>query len=183
MSIYNDQGDLLVDSDMAGYGRGQGYPAHRGDLAVAFYEHAKEIGVEFRLGHRITEYFENEEESGVIIEGERIAADCVIGADGIHSKARGPVTGQDPAPHSSGYAMYRAWFDSTEVAADSETRWILKGSETDDVTKVYIGKDVHVMIGTAKRGKELFWMCTHKVLFPCFLHESLRQAQLTLSSN
>lgn len=165
MSIHDNAGRLLVNSDLSGYGRGHGYPAHRGDLAMAFYEHARELGVQFRLGHRVTDYFEDETQAGVMLSGERLTADCVIGADGIHSKARGAIIGSDPAPHSSGYAMYRAWFDADDVATDPETRWILEGAESNDVTKLYLGPDIHVMIGTAKHGKELFWMCTHKDVF------------------
>ncbi|CAK7222045.1 hypothetical protein SBRCBS47491_004734 [Sporothrix bragantina] len=165
MAIHDSRGELLVNSDLAGYGRGHGYPAHRGDLAMAFYEYAKELGVEFRLGHRVLEYFETETEAGVVLDGERVTADCVVAADGIHSKARGAVLGTDPAPHSSGYAMYRAWFDAADVAADPETRWILAGAEDNDVTQVFLGTDIHVMIGTAKFGKELFWMCTHKDVY------------------
>ncbi|CAK7227433.1 hypothetical protein SCUCBS95973_006541 [Sporothrix curviconia] len=164
MGMYDNKGQLYVNSDMAGYGHGQGYPAHRGDLAMVFYEHAQEIGVEFRLGHRVTEYFETDTGAGIVLGDERITADCVIGADGIHSKARGGIIGTDPAPHSSGYAMYRAWFDSKDVAADPASSWILEGAEKDDVTRTYLGPDVHVMIGTAKHGKEIFWMCTHKAV-------------------
>ncbi|CAK7237852.1 hypothetical protein SEUCBS140593_010163 [Sporothrix eucalyptigena] len=165
MAIYDNKGELLVNSDLSGYGRGYGYPAHRGDLAMAFYEHAKELGVTFRLGHQVLEYFETDTEAGVVLDGQRVTADCVVAADGIHSKARGAVLGTDPAPHSSGYAMYRSWFDAGEVAADPETRWILDGAEQNDVTKLYLGQDIHVMVGTAKLGKEIFWMCTHKDVY------------------
>ncbi|KAH7155948.1 FAD binding domain-containing protein [Dactylonectria macrodidyma] len=166
MEMHNSKGELIINSNLGGYsggkGKGHGYPAHRGDLAMAFYDHAKDLGVEFMLGHRVLEYFEDENEAGVVIDGQKITADCVIGADGIHSKARGAITGTNPAPHSSGYAMYRAWFDADEVAADPETRWIMEGSHINDISKLYFSTDLHLMLGTAKRGKEIFWMCTHK---------------------
>ncbi|EXJ66229.1 uncharacterized protein A1O5_10845 [Cladophialophora psammophila CBS 110553] len=168
MNICDSSGKLFVKSNMAGYGRGHGYPCHRGELAVVFYEYAKTLpGVQFRLGHRIMDYWETEDEAGITINGERVAADCVIAADGVHSKARKHVSGDGGAPHTSGYAMYRAWFDAKDVATDPKSRWLLENTERRDRdnTWVFVGADIHCMLGTAKGGREVFWMCTHKDVF------------------
>ncbi|KAL2837824.1 FAD/NAD(P)-binding domain-containing protein [Aspergillus pseudodeflectus] len=168
MDICDSAGKLLVRSRMAGYGEGHGYPCHRGELAMVLYEHARTLEcVEFRLGHRILDYWEDNTRAGVIMDGERLAADCVIAADGVHSQARRFVSGDDGRPHSSGYAMYRAWFDAEAVATDPETRWVVDNTETAerDNTWVFIGEDIHLMLGTAKAGKEVFWMCTHKDVY------------------
>lgn len=166
MNICDWHGKLLVKSNMSGYGQGHGYPCHRGELAVVMYEYAKTLeNVEFRLGHRITEYWETETEAGIIANGEKISADCVIAADGVHSKARRYVTGDGGAPHGSGYAIYRAWFDAELIKVDPDARWLLEDTERGDRdnTWLYIGPDIHCMLGTAKGGKEVFWQCTHKV--------------------
>ncbi|KAF9894564.1 hypothetical protein FE257_006449 [Aspergillus nanangensis] len=168
MDIYDSSGEFLLESPMSGYGDGQGYPCHRGELAMTLYNYALTLeGIEFRLGHHIIDYWESETQAGVDIDGERLAADCVIAADGVHSKARRHITGDDGKPHSSGYAMYRAWFGTEDVAADPEAQWVLENTQRGDRdnTSVYIGADIHVMVGTAKGGKEVFWMCTHKDSF------------------
>ncbi|KIV90849.1 hypothetical protein PV10_05457 [Exophiala mesophila] len=168
MNICDSSGNVYVKSGMAGYGAGHGYPCHRGEAAMVFYEYARSLpGVEFRLGHRITDYWETEDKAGITINGEKIVADCVIAADGVHSKARKYVTGDGGAPHTSGYAMYRAWFDAEEVAADPASRWIVADTEgrDRDNTWVFIGPDIHCLLGTAKGGKEVFWMCTHQDVF------------------
>lgn len=163
MDIYNTKGELLTRSEMVGYGRGYGYPCHRGELVMVFYDYAKTLpGVEFRLGHRVTEYWETEDQAGVVIDGQRLGADIVIGADGVHSKARGHATSDDATPHSSGYAIYRSWFDADEVAADPKSRWILPTEPETDNCHVYIADDIHCMIASGKSGKEVFWMVTHK---------------------
>ncbi|CAO2650467.1 Nn.00g017590.m01.CDS01 [Neocucurbitaria sp. VM-36] len=165
MRILNNKGEFLVAGDMDGYGYPYGYPAHRGELAMEFYKHAQEIGVDFRFGHYITSYWETDTEAGVVVDGEKISADCVIGADGVHSKARSAMTKSDLSPVSSGYAMYRAWFDAHDVCADPETKWLFDGTDKYDNCNVYIGPDVHVMLGTGKLGKEIFWQCTHKDIY------------------
>ena len=43
------------------------------------------------------------------VEEEVFAADVVIGADGVRSKARELVLGYVDKPKSSGYAVWRAW--------------------------------------------------------------------------
>lgn len=165
MDIHNSAGELLTSNDLYGYGRGNGYPAHRGDLAEIFYRHLLSLGIECHLGKRITEYWEDDQHAGIIVDGVRISADCVIASDGVHSKARGSVTGADGTPHSSGYAMYRAWFSADGIKADPKTKWLtdLVEETGNDQTHVFIGTDIHCMIGTAKKGKEVFWMCTHRV--------------------
>lgn len=86
------------------------------------------------LGNKISTYFEDENESGIVLEtgtkvGARvvncplaspwkvddelrtpkISADIVIAADGVRSKARKTVLGYEDKPKSSGYAVWRAW--------------------------------------------------------------------------
>lgn len=164
MDICDRAGTVLVASNMAGYGNGEGYPAHRGDFAQTFYNHAIELGIEIHLGAKVTKYWESDEKAGVIVNGIEHTADCVIGADGVHSKARGPITGEDGKPHTSGYAMYRSWFNSEAVRADPKNAWLFERAASGyDNTRIFIGTDIHLMIGTAKTGDEVFWMCTHKV--------------------
>ncbi|KAK4934539.1 hypothetical protein LTR10_024226 [Elasticomyces elasticus] len=139
MDFYDTNAELFVKSKMFGYTDGIAYPAHRGDLAMVIYKHAEDLDIEIHLGSRVTEYCETDNEAGIVVNGQRKSADCVIGADGVHSKARGPMTD------------------------DPETRWLtdLAQEAGHDLMHVYLGKDMHFIFATAKYGKEVNWMCTH----------------------
>ncbi|KAK5258364.1 hypothetical protein LTR40_008045, partial [Exophiala xenobiotica] len=160
MNIYNTKGERLWSHTMLGYSAGSGYAANRGDLAVVFYSHVRELGIEVHLGKRVTEYFEDKAEAGVVVDGKRYSADCVLACDGVHSKARGFIIGQSDSPHSTGYAIYRAWFNGENAAQDPDLAWLVEGPH--DKMETYIGPDVHCIIGTGRGCKDIVWTCTHK---------------------
>lgn len=72
---------------------GKRFNGHRGEIHRILYDHALELGIEIRLGQKVTEYFELENGAGVISNGERIEADVILAADGVRSKARTIVLG------------------------------------------------------------------------------------------
>lgn len=45
-----------------------------------------------------------------MLMNDQVICDCVIGADGVRSKARELVLGYEDKPKSSGYAIWRAWY-------------------------------------------------------------------------
>lgn len=88
------------------------FNGHRGELHEIVFNYARDtLKIPIHLGHRIQEYFEDEDKAGIILEetGERVAADVVIAADGVRSRARKAVLGYEDKPKSSGYAVWRAW--------------------------------------------------------------------------
>lgn len=87
------------------------FNGHRGELHTVVFNYAKdELGIPIHLGQRVTKYFEDENDAGIVLDsGEKVTADLVIGADGVRSRARQLVLGYDDKPKSSGYAVYRAW--------------------------------------------------------------------------
>ncbi|OQV05068.1 hypothetical protein CLAIMM_09863 [Cladophialophora immunda] len=160
MNIYTTQGERLWSHTMLGYSAGSGYAANRGDLAVIFYSHVIELGIEVHLGKRVSQYFESEKEAGVVVDGKRYSADCVLACDGVHSKARGFIIGQPDSPHSTGYAIYRAWFNGENASQDPDLAWLVEGPH--DKMETYIGPDVHCIIGTGRGCRDIVWTCTHK---------------------
>ncbi|KAF7538387.1 hypothetical protein G7054_g2962 [Neopestalotiopsis clavispora] len=96
---------------------------HRGELHEIVFNYVKDqLGVPIHLGQRVAEYFETDNGAGIILEnGEKVHGDCVIGADGVRSKARELVLGYEDKPKSSGYAIWRAWFPSEKLAEDPRT--------------------------------------------------------------
>lgn len=131
---------------------------HRGELQRIVYEHAKKRGIDIRLGQQVDNYFEDDNEVGVEVGGQRITADIVLAAEGVKSQGRKIVLGFDDKPQPSGYAVYRAWFPSTELAKNPLTKHLVDG----DTHNGWIGQDVHFLSAALKGGKEFSWVCTHK---------------------
>jgi 2-polyprenyl-6-methoxyphenol hydroxylase-like FAD-dependent oxidoreductase len=161
LNLHTASGELLLSHTMLGYSHGSGYAANRGDMALLFYKYAKSLGIDIRLGTRITEYFETDSEAGLVVNGERFSADCVLACDGVHSKARQFVLTDIGPPHATGYAVYRAWFDGKEAREDPALNWLTEGDR--DKMEVYIGPDVHCIVGTGRRCQDIVWTCTHLV--------------------
>ena len=126
---------------------GPKFNGHRGEIHEIVYNYALSLGIEIRLGQRVTEYFEDSHSAGVISNGERLVADVVLGADGVRSKARTLVLGYDDKPKSSGYAIYRAWFDSKAIAENPRTRFMV---ENGDYHGGWLGPDVHFLAASIK---------------------------------
>ncbi|CEJ60939.1 Putative Related to maackiain detoxification protein 1 [Penicillium brasilianum] len=137
------------------------FNGHRGELHTVVFNYAKdELGIPIHLGHRVTEYFENENQAGIVLDnGDRITADVVIGADGVRSKARELVLGYFDKPKSSGYAVFRAWFPNTDMIRDPRTKHFC---ENGDTFNGWIGPDVHFLFSTIKNGQDCCWVLTHK---------------------
>jgi len=84
-------------------GESHAYNGHRGELHAILLKHAREIGINMRLGCTVVDYFEDEARgvAGVILrDGTRLEADLVVGADGVRSRARKLVlVSRDVYPH------------------------------------------------------------------------------------
>ncbi|KAL3426058.1 hypothetical protein PVAG01_02849 [Phlyctema vagabunda] len=138
---------------------GKSYNGHRGEIHEIVYNYALDMGIDIRLGHKIEDYFESELEAGVISNGERFPADVVLAADGVRSKGRTIVLGYEDKPKSSGYAVYRTWFDSAKIAADPDIAWMVNDG---DKHVAWLGPDIHFIAASVKNGQDFSWVCTHK---------------------
>ena len=159
--LYDWKGEHLITQTMLGFLRGTGYLGNRRAILQTMVDYAESLGIDIRRGKRITEYWETNTEAGIIADGEKFSADCVLACDGVHSKARSFILGETGAPHATGYATYRAWFDGKDVINDPETRWLV--NDVKDKSVAFIGPDVHVIFGTGRRCTEVTWVMTHLV--------------------
>ena len=183
-SIYRNDGKFLAKQMMGGrradreqdiselWMNSPAYDMHRGDLHQIFLDTAREYGADVRLGSPVTQYFETKDYAGVEVHGKEYTADVVIGADGTHfvwalqltlgvkSRARELVLGYYDAPKSSGYAIFRAWFDGAEIRKDPVCAHL--AVEGGDQKTIWIGPDVHFIASAYKKGKEFNWVMTHK---------------------
>ncbi|EEA24975.1 hypothetical protein TMatcc_008079 [Talaromyces marneffei ATCC 18224] len=158
-------GDYLIAQNWdaeANYGKK--FNGHRGEIHEIVFNHAKARGIDIRLGQRVIDYFEDEKEAGVLArnvatgEEERFTADVVFPADGVRSDGRKIVLGYEDKPRSSGYAIFRSWFDSTKLTSPlTDHLW-----KNGDTHWAWIGPDVHFLAASLKGGKDFSWVCTHK---------------------
>ena len=161
MTFYDYHGDHIytqVWTDEVEYGKK--FNGHRGEIHEIAYNHALSIGVEIRLNEKVVEYFETDTEAGVITNGEKITADVVLAADGVRSTARKIVLGYEDKPKSSGYAIYRAWMPSDDLAKNPLTAHLVNDG---DKHVGYLGPDIHFLAASIKNGKDFSWVLTHKV--------------------
>lgn len=96
--------------DLAGNSRDQyGHPFsmfHRADLHAALEREVRHADPQcIRLSSRCETIEMSDERPVVVLQnGERIEGDIVVGADGVHSRVRVPITGEDKPKFSGLYA-------------------------------------------------------------------------------
>ncbi|CAK7212093.1 hypothetical protein SCUCBS95973_001325 [Sporothrix curviconia] len=159
LDLYHYKGEFVTRQSFAGEKSwGRRINGHRGQLHNIIYKHAKERGIDIRLSQRVTDYFEDEDQAGVVANGQRLAADVVIAAEGVRSRGRKIVLGSENNPKSSGYAVYRAWFPATALAGNPVTRHLVTNGDTH---QGFIGPDIHFLASSLKNGTEFNWVFTH----------------------
>jgi len=132
---------------------------HRGEIHKVVYDHAVARGLDIRLGHHVVDYFESDDEAGVVLaDGRRFTADLVLAAEGVRSRGRKIVLGFEDKPKSSGYAVFRTWYPADELFENDVTKHLV---EHGDSHYAWIGPDVHFLAAAIKDGKEMSWVCTH----------------------
>lgn len=115
---------------------------HRAEIHEIVLRHARGRGIDVRLGQNVTDYFESNDEAGVIVNGEKLTADCVLAAEGVKSGGRKIVLGLEDRPKASGYAVWRAWFPADELAKNERTRHLVDSGDTHNgwVSRSLIGR-------------------------------------------
>jgi 2-polyprenyl-6-methoxyphenol hydroxylase-like FAD-dependent oxidoreductase len=108
---------------------GKNYNGHRGQIHRIVFDYALELGIDIRLGHKVVDYFETDNEAGVIANGKTFTGDVVLAADGVRSKGRTIVLGYEDKPKASGYAVYRAWFDVGKMAEDPDFAFLFENQD------------------------------------------------------
>ncbi|EEP82799.1 predicted protein [Uncinocarpus reesii 1704] len=160
--VFDYTGYAYGEFELHGYNEGRGYTANRGALVSVMYEYSQTLGIKVFLDSTVTDYWESESEAGVVVNGERVAADCVICAEGIHSPGRKIITGQEMELQETGFSATRGYLDANIVAQDSKLSWIIDDIETEDCIYGWLGPRVHFGITTKKKDNELFWYCCHQ---------------------
>nr|A0A2I6PIZ8.1 RecName: Full=FAD-dependent monooxygenase nodY2; AltName: Full=Nodulisporic acid biosynthesis cluster protein Y2 [Hypoxylon pulicicidum]AUM60057.1 FAD-dependent oxygenase [Hypoxylon pulicicidum] len=161
--IYDTAGRFMAQSEIPKAADDM-YFTLRGRLAKTFYEHAQSLGIDMRMGSKVTEFWEDSNRAGIVVEGERFEADCVICADGIHSKSRSLFTSLNAQPFRSGFSIFRGKADANAIIADPDAKWILDQTENTDQFKVFLGKEICVVIITCGLGRAVVCSAMHRDL-------------------
>ncbi|KAM5346053.1 hypothetical protein ACJ41O_009058 [Fusarium nematophilum] len=147
MTYWDWKGEKLLDTPL---------PLEIGGSPIVFtnralvqqiiYDYALSLGVKFRFSARVTRYFEENHSAGIYIGDQRLEADGVIAADGLHSVARGIVRGKPDVPKPSGGAIYRSWFPLDLLANDPLTKFLAESPR--DEFHTWIGSNTHIIVQT-----------------------------------
>ncbi|KAF2464336.1 putative monooxygenase [Lindgomyces ingoldianus] len=139
---------------------GKRFNGHRGEIHEIVWNHAISIGVDIRLGMKVSEYFETDTGAGVVVNGEKVSADVILAGDGVRSTARTIVLGFEDKPKSSGYAVYRSWMGTEKLKENPLTAWL--ADPKIDHHAGWLGPDVHFLVATLQEGTACSWVLTHK---------------------
>jgi 2-polyprenyl-6-methoxyphenol hydroxylase-like FAD-dependent oxidoreductase len=158
LDLYSWKGEFVTRQSFEGEKEwGPRINGHRGELYSIIHQHAANRGINIRWGQRVTDYFEDEERAGVVVNGSNMYADVVIAAEGVRSRGRKIVLGFDDKPKSSGYAVYRSWYSGASIASNPLLAHLVDG----DSHSGFIGPDLHFLVSSLKGGKEFNWVFTH----------------------
>ncbi|KAI9825935.1 MAG: hypothetical protein M1819_000454 [Sarea resinae] len=91
-------------------------------------------------------------------DGRKFEADIIIGADGVHSKARKIVAGEDVETFSSGKSAFRFLFNRDEAAADPITAKFVR--EDGDLI-MWMGDDRRICVYPTSANTQLNFVCIH----------------------
>ncbi|PIG85476.1 zeaxanthin epoxidase [Aspergillus arachidicola] len=155
--IYNTKGELqsqiLLSAVSSKYGADR-VCYHRADLHQALRERATSPDypgqpVELRLSSRVLDC---DCETGTVKleNGETIQGDLVIGADGIKSKLRKAVLGEDVEARPTGLSAYRMMIPTDELLKEADFLQVLDPRICR--TAMVIGQDRRLIMGPARNG-------------------------------
>lgn len=147
------------------------YHVHRADLHQILVDLAKPL-VNIRLNSRVVDI---DAAAGTVTLASRrvLQADLIIGADGLHSRARDIVVGQRDRPIPTGDAAYRATIPAELLLADPD----LRGLVEQQGVNVWMGPGRHVT-GYCIRDKRLYNLVMFHPAREC--NEHTRDANLDI---
>ncbi|PTD06393.1 FAD-dependent monooxygenase mdpD [Fusarium culmorum] len=161
ITIQDSAGNLLVAQPWEKtYNGHMNIWTSRARLQKAMYKEAIRLGVKITFGAKVSDHWEEGDKAGVFVNGEKLVADAVIGADGVYSKTRTYITKAPDAPTRSGFAIFRSWFPLDRLFEDPLTRELAKNAK--DSSTVWIGEDRHAIVHVNTTLQHVGAFITHK---------------------
>lgn len=122
VKIHDTAGQEICVDTLEHYSPLEEYMMNQGELVWVLLRHAKSHGIDTRLDSPVTDYWESDTDAGVVVRRERIAADCAICSDGLHSSVRLQVVGQELIPLNMGLATFRGYFRAADLARTPDAK-------------------------------------------------------------
>jgi len=141
-------GHELTHLDLADVGRRYGAPyivIHRSDLHAILLQACRDAGVELVTDATVTDVEIGDDHATAVGATRRDTGRVVLAADGLHSRLRGLLSGDEPV--SSAYVAYRGALPLTELPDT--------GSLALDDVVVHIGPGCHLVQYPLRRGELL----------------------------
>lgn len=145
------------------------YGGHRGQMHKVILDYAEEVGVKLEFGNKVAQYIDGDKPSVITTKGKTYVADVVVAADGPRSIARQQVLGLPDTKVNSGYAIFRSYINLTDEHAKNPYLKDFCNPTVDD-TLLWTAKDLHAIIYTWNKGRDLGWVLTHKVRKTILMH-------------
>ncbi|KAI4601194.1 hypothetical protein KJ359_012382 [Pestalotiopsis sp. 9143b] len=167
--IFNSKNELLVEEPWLRkpHHRRRQFAGHRGEVHELITNYATDLGVVLRLGEQVVDYIDQGDEGldrqvGVVCKsGMEIMGDVVLCADGPKSLARQKVLGLADNKVNSGYAIFRAHFSlAPEMRKNIHLSRFCDPDH--DFTGMWVGTDLHGLIYSWNKGRDIGWALTHK---------------------
>lgn len=141
------------------------YAGQRGAMWKIFRDYAEELGVDMRFGVGVVDYYEGDDHAGVVLaDGTKVQGDCVLAGDGPKSIARKKVLGLVDKKTSSGYAIFRSYFEVTDEFRNNPLLQEYLNVKEDTI-KLWIGPQSHMLAYSWLGGSRVVWVFFHKVSF------------------
>ncbi|TDZ19571.1 FAD-dependent monooxygenase OpS4 [Colletotrichum orbiculare MAFF 240422] len=154
------KGNVLGDMDYHRYAAAAGgfpfWDFHRSDLHRCLLERAVELGAKLETNARVETFSVAPDglTSAVhLADGRTLAADLVVGADGINSRLREEFLGKPDPPQLTGDLAYRLLLNTADMLADPDLRPFVEHPQVN----YWVGPDKHA-VNYVLKGGELFNM-------------------------
>ncbi|KAM9936253.1 hypothetical protein OXX80_004184 [Metschnikowia pulcherrima] len=123
---------------------------HRADYHSALVKRANEVGVDFKLGSRVSE-IDFESSSVFCANGNVYHGDVVIGYDGIKSFTRSAILKRSDPPYNTGDMAFRALVDIEKIQGNPELQKLF----AEPNINFWWGPDCHIVIYLLHGGKTI----------------------------
>ena len=153
VKIYRHDGSYL------GNGGSFALSTTRARLHSLLHQYVHHLGIPIRYSARATDYFEDDDHAGVVLEdGEKLTADIVVAADGIGTKSWNLIQGFKENPISSGFAVLRATYPVERALASP-----VFAEDFNEVNegRMVFGPGAHLV--ACRTNKHMIFLITHKV--------------------
>lgn len=140
---------------------------HCKDLQAALLERAQELGVAVRLAAQVVDV-DLEAPKVILANGEQIAGDLLVAADGLWSCTRSQFLGRDVQPKPTGHMAYRILVHVEQVTDSDLKSWMATPRNN-----LWIGPDAHAVAYSIRQGTLLNVV----VLVPDDLAEDVRREE------